>query len=235
MENRDLPKLALCAFFGIAVNQMFFFKGLSITNPINASILMTSTPILVLIMAAIIIKEKVTKSKVLGIFLGLVGAVIIIGMGESFSFGSETLLGDLLVFINASSYGIYLVMVKPFMKKYQPLTVIKWIFFFGFWMVLPFGYNEFMAIEWAEMPNEIILAVIYVVIGLSFFAYLFNTFALKYVSPSLVSIYIYSQPVFATIIAVSLGKDHLSYVKIISAILIFVGVYLVSKPAKTAT
>lgn len=234
VEKKDLPKLALCALFGIAINQLLFFKGLSITTPINASILMTSTPILVLIVAAFLIKERVTPKKIVGIFLGLIGALMIIIMGEDFSFGSETLPGDLLVFINASSYGVYLVMVKPFMQKYQPLTVIKWIFFFGFFMVVPFGYKEFFEIDWPTIPTPILWAIVYVVVGLSFFAYLLNTIALKHLSPSVVSIYIYSQPVFATTIAIALGRDHLTTLEIIAGILVFVGVYLVSAPRKPA-
>lgn len=234
VDRKDLPKLALCALFGIAINQLMFFKGLSITTPINASILMTSTPILVLIVAAFLIKERVTPKKIGGILLGLTGALMIILMGKDFSFGSKTLPGDLMVFINASSYGIYLVMVKPFMQKYQPLTVIKWIFFFGFFMVVPFGYQEFTQIDWQSIPTPIIWAIVYVVVGLSFFAYLLNTIALKHLSPSIVSIYIYSQPVFATTIAIALGRDHLTTLEIIAGILVFVGVYLVSAPNKKA-
>lgn len=231
IERKDIPRLMLSGLFGIAINQLLFFKGLSITHPINAAILMTSTPILVLIVAAIMIRERVTSQKIIGIFSGLIGALMIILMGKDFSFGSQTLPGDLMVFINASSYGVYLVIVKPLIIKYQPITVIKWVSFFGLLMVAPFGYNEFILIDWANMPSHVLASVLYVVIGLSFFAYLLNAVALRYVSPSLVSIYIYSQPVFATIIALALGRDHLTIMEIIAAVLVFTGVYLVSKPA----
>lgn len=228
VENRDLPKIALCAVFGIALNQMLFFKGLSITTPINAAIIMTSTPVLVLLSASILLREKITLSKIGGIVAGITGALLIILVGKDFSFGSETMPGDAMVFINASSYGVYLVIIKPLMKKYHPLTVIKWVFLFGFFMVLPFGYRQALEIEWTAMPPRIIAGVAFVIICLTFLAYLLNSFALSRVSPSTVSIYIYSQPLFATSIAIFLGNDSLTALKIIAAFLIFSGVYLVS-------
>ncbi len=228
VETRDFPKLAICAVFGIAVNQMLFFSGLNITTTINAGIIMTSTPILVVVAAAFMIREKISAIKITGIVLGLVGALLIIVMGKDFSFGSETLPGDLLILINATSFGVFLVIVKPLMKKYHPLTVMKWVFLFGMLMVLPFGYKQFLAIDWANMPLTIGLAVAYVVVFLTFLSYLLNSYALSRVSASTVSIYIYSQPVFATIIAIILGNDSLTPLKIIAAALIFTGVYLVS-------
>lgn len=228
VERADFPKLIAGAFLGIAANQLLFFKGLSMTTPINAAIIMTSTPILVLLAASLLLKERITASKIAGIVAGIVGALLIILMGKDFSFGSETMPGDLMVFINASLFGVYLVMIKPLMKKYHPLTVNKWIFFFGLLMSLPFGWNEALEIDWTNMPMNILGGVIFVVVGLSFFAYLFNSYALTKVSPSTVSIYIYSQPVFATTIAIGLGNDSLSVLKVIAALLIFGGVYLVS-------
>ncbi len=189
---------------------------------------MTCTPVLVLLAATFILKETITVSKIAGIISGIIGALMIIAMGKDFSFGSETMPGDLMVFINASLFGVYLVMIKPLMKKYHPLTVNKWVFFFGLIMSLPFGWGEAMEINWAVMPANIMAGVVFVVVGLSFFAYLFNSYALSRVSPSTVSIYIYSQPVFATAIAIGLGNDSLSVLKVIAAVLIFGGVYLVS-------
>ena len=228
VEKKDFPILIAGAFLGIAANQMLFFKGLSLTTPINAAIIMTSTPVLVLLAASLLLKERITLTKITGIISGIIGALLIIVMGKDFSFGSETMPGDLMVFINASLFGVYLVMIKPLMKKYHPLTVNKWVFFFGLLMSLPFGWSEALEIDWATMPVPILGGVIFVVVGLSFFAYLFNSYALSRVSPATVSIYIYSQPVFATAIAIGLGNDSLTVLKIIAALLIFGGVYLVS-------
>ena len=235
VERKDLLKLALGALFGIAINQLMFFKGLSLTHPINAAVVMISTPIMVLISAAIIIKERITATKALGIGIGIAGTLIILLAGKKLSFNSDTFLGDIFIFINATSYGVYLVIISPVMRKYHPITVIKWVFLFGLFMVIPFGYEQFSEIEWNTFPPHVIWGTVYVVIGLSFFAYLFNAVALKYVSPSVVSIYIYLQPIFATVFAISLGKDHLDWIKMLSAVLICVGVYLVSVKPKTAT
>ncbi|MBI1287669.1 MAG: EamA family transporter [Flavobacteriales bacterium] len=235
MDRKDLPKLALAALFGIAINQLFFFKGLNYTNPINAAVIMTSTPILVLIVAAFLIKERITLKKASGIVVGLIGTLMILLIGKEITFGSTTFLGDFMVWINASSYGVYLVLVSPFMKKYHPLTVIKWIFLFGLIMVLPFGWQEFSQIEWHTFPPKIIWATVFVVVGLSFFAYMFNTVALRYVSPSVVSTYIYLQPVIASAFAIALGKDHLDWIKVVSAVLICIGVYLVSSKPKATS
>lgn len=234
IDRKDLPKLALGALFGIAINQLLFFKGLSLTHPINAAVLMISTPIMVLIMAAIIIKERITTKKAVGIAIGMLGAFFMLVMGKQLSFSSDTFLGDILIFINASSYGVFLVIISQMMKKYHPITVIKWVFLFGLVMVLPFGYEQFSVIEWSAFPPHVAWSAVYVVVGLSFLAYLFNSVALKYVSPSVVSIYIYLQPIVATIFAISLGKDHLDWIKVLSAALICVGVYLVSAKTKPA-
>ncbi len=232
VDKKDFPRLILSGLFGIAINQLMFFKGLNYTHPINAAVIMTSTPILVLIMAAVIIKEKITAIKTLGIAFGLVGTLLILMVGKDISFSSDTFIGDLMIWANASSYGVYLVIITPLMKKYHPITVIKWIFLFGLIMVLPFGYQEFRLIEWSTMPTPIIWATVYVVIALSFFAYGLNSVALKYVSPSVVSTYIYLQPVLAAAFAIALGKDSLSWIKIVSVALICAGVYLVSRKTK---
>jgi drug/metabolite transporter (DMT)-like permease len=228
IKRSDLPRLLLCAVFGIAVNQLLFLKGLSLTLPINAAVIMTSTPILVLLAASVLIKERITLYKASGIALGLGGALLILLAGKEISFSSDTFVGDLLILVNASSYGIYLVIVKPLLARYHPITVMKWVFLFGFIMVIPFGQAELREVDWSVMPPGIIVAAAYVVFGLSFFAYLFNSLALRQVSPSVVSTYIYLQPVLASMFAILAGKDALTAIKVGSAMLIFLGVYLVS-------
>lgn len=235
LRREDVPRVALAGLFGIAINQLFFFKGLNYTFPINAAVIMTSTPILVLIVAAVVIKERITFVKSMGIVVGLAGTLLILLAGKKLSFGSETFLGDLLVFINATSYGVYLVILSPLMQKYHPFTVIRWVFLFGLLMVLPFGYDDLTQVQWHTFPPHIIWATVFVVVGLSFFAYLFNTMALRYVSPSVVSIYIYLQPLLAAGFAIAWGKDSLDWIKVISALLICTGVFLVSFKPKRAS
>jgi drug/metabolite transporter (DMT)-like permease len=233
IDKKDFPRLILCGFFGVALNQLLFFKGLNITNPINASIIMTSNPILVLLISSFLLKEKISFLKGIGIGVGLIGACTLIFVSENsnnFSFGNETIWGDIMILINAASYGIYLVIAKPLMIKYKPLTVIKWVFTFGLIFVFPISISEFSEIQWTAMPTKIIAKVAFVIIGTTFLAYLLNIYALKKVNPSVVSIYLYLQPIIATIVAIMWGKDQLTSVKIIATILIFISVYLVTKP-----
>lgn len=227
VEKKDLLLLAICGLFGVVVNQEMFFLGLSITTPINASLIMIMTPILVFVISFFMAYEKATWQKILGLLLGAAGALVILS-GRDFNFTGKTLLGDLFILINATSYAVYLVIVRPLMKKYHPLTVIKWVFFFGLFPVTIFGFHQFTNIEWHSFTGQTWAALIFVVIGTTFFAYLLNILALREVHSSIVGAYIYMQPVLATIISVSMGKDHISFEKILSAVLIFSGVYLVS-------
>ena len=218
--RKDWWRLALCGVFGVAVNQLFFFMGLKLTTPINASLIMTTTPILVLIASSLLIGERFTLQKLAGILLGAVGAIILILNGQSLDLGSEGWLGDLMILVNASSYGIYLVLVKDLMKRYHPITVVKWVFTFGFIYVLPFGFGELQQVDWTSFTIPIWLAVVYVLLMTTFMAYLLNAFALSKVNPSVVSIYIYLQPLVAAIVALFLQQDIISGQKIMAASLI---------------
>jgi drug/metabolite transporter (DMT)-like permease len=190
---------------------------------------MVCTPLIVLVLSAIIIKEKMRKRKVFGIFLGLFGTSFLILYGKSVGDTSSASLGNFLVLVNAVSYGFYLVIVKKLMDKYNAFTFVKWIYLFGFLMVVPFGFNEFQAIDWANIPNQIYWKISFVIVFSTFFTYLLNLLSMRELKPTTVAVFIYLQPVFATIFAIGLGKDNLNYVKIIAALFIFVGVYLVTK------
>ncbi|MEC8967741.1 MAG: DMT family transporter [Bacteroidota bacterium] len=230
VENKDKLKLLLCGIFGVAANQLLFFKGLDQTTRINASIIMVASPIIVALFSAVLIKEKPSATRIVGILLGLTGACFIILQGESNNQGAS-LIGNLLIVLNATSYGLYLVLVKPLMKKYSPITVVKWVFTFGLIIVTPFGLTEIDTIVW-EMPNDILLKVGFVVVFTTFFTYLFNIYGVKRVSPTVVSSYIYLQPILTSIIAAFSGTETITIMMVISSIIIFIGVYLVSKPSK---
>ena len=232
VELNDIVRLLFCGLFGVAINQLFFFEGLNLTTPINAAIIMTVSPILVIIFSAIIIKEKITIRKLLGIFLGIVGAATLILKSGSISLDNTFFVGNILIFINATSYSIYLVLVKTLMTKYNPITVMFYVFSFGLIFVLPFGLNELLEVNTQSFSKIIYLKVAFVVICTTFLAYLFNAFALKTLNPSVVSTYIYLQPVLASIVAIFLKSDSLDFIKILSALFIFSAVYLVSIPTK---
>lgn len=232
IKKKDLIRLAVCGLFGVAVNQLFFFEGLNLTSPINASIIMTTNPIIVLVISFIFLKDKITGYKLFGVLLGIFGAWNLILNSNNMSFSSGSGLGDIFVLINATSYGLYLVLVKPLMSKYNPITILFIVFSFGLIFVFPFGYNELSLVDWTEIPNNIWFEIGFVVLFTTFFAYLLNAFALKNVSPNTVSIYIYLQPVLASFFAIYWGSDELKEDKIIAALLIFAGVYLVSKESE---
>ncbi len=232
MERKDILKLFLLALFGVAGNQLCFFKGLDLTTPINASIMMISNPIIVLVLSALILKERISSNKILGITLGVAGALTLLLVNKNFKLGTNTLMGDILILINSLSWAIYTIMVKPLMKKHHSITILKWIFLIGLLYVAPFGIPEYKLIDWNNMPLRIYLCIAFVVVGVTYLAYIFNTYALKELSPSAVSIYIYMQPFLASLIAVSMGQDNLDPIKVTSGILIIAGVYLVSKRAK---
>lgn len=227
IERKDYGKLAIAGIFGVAANQLMFFEGLDNTSTINASIIMVTTPILVLIFSYIMLKEQISKRKILGVFLGLMGAILIITLKENSSNNESTFYGDLFIFLNASSYALYLVLVKPLMQKYSPYTVIKWVFSFGLIYVIPFGMSQADSINF-NMTTPIILKILFVIIFTTFLTYLLTMYSLNKVSPTVVSSYVYLQPVLTTIIALIIGFEKLTIINFICGLIIFIGVYLVS-------
>lgn len=236
IEREDYKRIAVAAFFGVCLNMLTFFKGLSYTTPISASAIMVTAPILVLIFSSILIKEKIVPIKILGVIVGLIGAVILIIYGnKSSKHGSNVILGNFLVFINAASYGLYLVLVKKLINKYNPIIFVRWLYLFGFIMVLPFGYTELMNIDFNTMDTSVYLKIGYVVFFSTCITYLFNLFALTTLKPTTVSVFIYLQPVLATMFALFRGSDSLNVVKVIATLLIFLGVALVTKQVPKTT
>lgn len=229
IEKADFPRIIAASFFGIAFNMLTFFKGLSYTSPIMGAVLMVTTPMIVLVLSAILIKERMENRKVLGILLGLAGTVTLILYGKSMVNAPNAMLGNFLVFVNAVSYGFYLIIVKKLMDKYKAISFVKWIYFFGFLMVLPFGWGEFQSVDWAIVPTSAYLKIGFVVVFSTFLTYLLNLLSMKELKPTTVAVFIYLQPLFASVFAIYLGKDELSWVKIGSALLIFIGVYLVTQ------
>lgn len=227
-EWRDWLQLAISALFGVAFNMLLFFKGLSITTPINGAVLMLNTPIFVVVFASLYLKERITLQKSVGIAVAAVGALLLMG-GNRLNFSSETVWGDVMVTANAIIYAFYLVYAKSLMQKYHPLTVTMWSFVFGWFVVLPFGAGEFSQIEFSSFTTLIWVYVGFVTVGSTFLTYVLNAYALQKASPALVGSYIYLQPVLATFIALLSGTDMITWTKLIYIGIIFCGVYLVSK------
>jgi drug/metabolite transporter (DMT)-like permease len=232
IENEDRARLFFCAVTGIAVNQLLFLKGLSLTYSIHAALLMLITPILIVFIAAWILRERLGFFKVTGLGLGISGALVLILSKDNSGSGNNILSGDILIIINAISYTIYFILVKPLMLKYNPIVIIRWIFTFGLVLILPFGWVEFTQIPWERYT-----AIDYTSMGLitftgTFLAYLFNVYGIKLLGASIAGFYIYTQPVFAALIAMIFLHEELTMYKLIAAALIFTGVYLANKQIK---
>ena len=220
----------ICGVGGIGLNQLLFFSGLNLTSPINASLLQTIAPIVVVIASAVLLRERITLPRVLGIAVGAAGAAtLILSRDAQAAVYPHATLGNLFILGNATGFGLYLVLVQPLMRKYHAFTVLARVFLVGAILAVPFGWREAWQANYASFPLKIWLEVGYMVVFLTIIAYLLNNWALKYASPALLGAYIYLQPVLAVLIAVALGKDHFSWLKAGQAALIFLGVWLVSR------
>ena len=235
IERKDYLKLMVASLFGVVINMLFFFKGLEYTSPIHASSIMTIIPIIILVLSAYILKEKVTKLKITGVILGLAGALVLTLYGKSSRVGDNIPLGNLLVFLNAVSYSIYIILIKKLTAKYHPFTFIKWLFLFGLIILTPFGYSELQEVQWHTFTPYTTFSVLFVVIGATFGTYLLNPLALNKLKASTVGIFIYLQPAIAALFALAMGADFIDTIKITAMIIIFLGVYLVIKKPKKVT
>jgi drug/metabolite transporter (DMT)-like permease len=229
IQKKDITRFFLCALTGIAINQLLFLKGLSVTYSIHASLLMLTTPILITFIAAWVLKERLNNYKIIGLVLGIAGAAVLIGARETTGNGGQVLFGDILIIFNAISYTIYFILVKPLMKEYNPVVVIRMIFTIGFFLILPFCWTEFTEVPWQSYTTGSYCLLAMIILGGTFLAYLFNVYGIKILGASMAGTYIYSQPVFAATIAIIFLGEQLSLYKIIAAVFIFAGVYLANK------
>jgi drug/metabolite transporter (DMT)-like permease len=233
VEKKDLLKMLWLSLFGVVINQVFFIYGLSLTSPINSSIILISNPIMVFLFTMAIYKERITFIKFSGLGLAVLGALMILLYRDNFQMGSDTVKGDLMTLVNSVSWGIFLVLVKPLMQKYNTVTAMRWIFLFGSIFTIPVCLNDTLATNWAGMNEGAWMALAFVVIATTFFAYLLNIYGLVELSSNTVSAYIYLQPFLASVFAIMIGKDTLTPTKLLSGFLIILGLYLVNrKPAQ---
>jgi len=228
VEKKDLLYMLSFFVFGVFFNQVFFLEGLNRTTPINASLLMLLNPIMAIIFGMIILKESLSFRRIGGVLTGLAGTALLILGRSNFAMGGGSVTGDLLIFGTAASWALFLVTIKKMTDKYSNYTVMKWVFLFGVAPNLAIGYNQLSDLSFIALPAVVILGFIYVTVFTTFLGYNLNTYGLKYVSPTVVSTYVYMQPVVAAIVSMALGQDTLTWIKGLSALLVFLGVYLVS-------
>ncbi len=230
IERKDYGRLLLCALFGMAINMLAFFQGLELSTPINSSVLVTTTPIIVVILSALLIKERIYWYRAVGIGIGLIGAVCLVVYGQEIRQDAPNIpVGNLLFMVNSLFFGLYLILVKKLLEKYHPFTLMKWLFLIGIVLNLPVALPQFLEVAWSELPFEAVWRMAFVVIGTTFFTYLFNVFALTQLKASTVSAFVYLQPLIGILFALFSGKDTLSPIKIVAACLVLLGVYLVSR------
>lgn len=233
IEKKDWGRLLICAICGMSVNMLSFFKGLQLSTPINSAVLITITPIIVVVLSSLFLKEKITLNKSLGILMGFIGAVGLILFGAEIRQDAPNIpLGNFLFIVNATFYGTYLIVVKTLIEKYHPFTLMKWLFTIAVIINIPITLPEFLEIEWSSMPLWAYGSIAFVVVGTTFLTYLFNVFALTQLKASTVGAFIYVQPLIGILFALTLGKDHLSLIKILATALVLAGVYLASMRPK---
>ena len=233
IERTDWLRLGLCAFFGMCLNMLSFFKGLEFSTPINSGVIVGFTPIGVLILSVLFLKERITLLKVSGILLGFIGGlVLILTGGTQLTDAPNIPLGNILFFVNASSFACYLVLIKPLSQKYHVITLMKWMFSLGLLLSWPITVTEFSEVAWNSLPWEVIWRMGFVVLCTTYMTYLLNVYALQTVPPSTAGVFIYLQPIIAIAYALWVGADQLTPMKILACLLIFGGVYMVSKRSK---
>jgi drug/metabolite transporter (DMT)-like permease len=238
IKNKDIPIFLACGFFGITVNQLLFFHGLNLSSPMNAGIIMALNPIMVAIMSFFLIREALSIRQWIGIGLGAFGAIALTAFGARYQFSVAK--GDLFLLGNSLSYAFYLILVKPLMTKYDPLTVITWVFTFGsiFILLFPPVWTSLPKTSFQVIPPSIWYKIIFVIVGVTFITYLLTVIGLKYVSATLASVFIYFQPIFVmvfTYVFFQLGwsEDYSAAIhvrKMLLMAIIMVGVFLTSKP-----
>lgn len=228
INPQDHRKLMVASFFGVTLNQLLFFIGLNLSTPVDVSIIHVTNPVFVMIIAALWIQERITLVKATGILLGVSGAVLLIVTHGDLSFHSAHLMGNLSALCNTLAYAIYLVLIKPLMKRYSPFTIMKWLFLYGTFTTVPLTIKDTLVVNFHTFGLFQWFSLIYVVIFNTFVAYLLTIYALKQVSTAVVSYYIYFQPVIVSIIALILGKQIISWIHLTASAMIFLGVYLVS-------
>ena len=235
IERKDYYRIFFGALLGMCINMLMFFKGLQLSTPINSGVIVTLTPIIILILSAFFLKEKLTKMKLLGITIGFSGALLLILSGNTSQVvnAPNVTLGNSMMLINSICYGSYLVIVKPLTKKYNIITLMKWMFLLGIFMTSPITYYEFSEVSWNTLPFEAIWRMAFVIIGTTFLTYLFNVYALKTLPATTIGAFTYLQPLITILYAVITGNDILDGIKISACLLVFFGVYLVSKKVKT--
>lgn len=230
-DKEDLPRILFCAFTGIVINQAFFLWGLKLTFPINSAVLMVCSPIFVFLVAWLIkaTDETFSQRRMVGLSLSFLGAVLLIANGSKLAFGANTVMGDIMTLINAISYSVYLVFIKPIVNKYSMLNLFAWIFIFGGSVNILIGLPYLLETDFVHQPIQLYLSILYVCIFATVLAYSLNAWAMRFVPSSYVGMYVYLQPALVTMLSLFFYQKSLSWEKMAYILIIFVGVFLTTQ------
>ena len=231
VDPKDLPKIFVASMLGLYLTQISFLKAVTMTTSIDLSIANTSTPILTMIVATIVLKEPITGKKIGGILVSLAGVLILVfnsvGLGGG---ASETKpMGIVLTIVNALTFALYLGIFRPLISKYNVVTFMKWMFLFSMLVALPFNARHFFQLPFGQMESKVLWQVAYVVFFATFVAYFLIPVGQKRLRPTLVSMYNYVQPIIATLISILIGLDHITWKKLLAMVLVFAGVWIVNQ------
>ena len=232
-HRRDYLRLAVLSVVGVTVNQLLFVGGLSLTKASNTSLLAVTIPIFTLTIGALLGIERLRAVKAAGIVLAAVGVILLIDPRNA-SFSSQTTLGDLMIILNSLSYAIYVATSKDILLRNGALKSITWIFMFASLVCVPLGIYSFTSVDPRTIEPHIWLFVLYTGVIATAVPYLLNAWALARVNPSTVAVYVYLQPVIGFLLAVAFLGEHIGPNFIAAAVLIFAGVYLVTKRMRPA-
>lgn len=233
VSHKDLLAMFFASLCGVVVNQCCFVWGLSLTSPVNASIITTSLPILTMVLAAIVLREPVTRLKVGGVFLGAIGALVLI-TGSAGGSGEGNMAGDMLVMLAQMSFTCYLVFFKGLIGRYSPVTLMKWMFTYAAICVIPFTYTDWISMDWSSAAPIVVWGAAAFAVGPTFLSYLLLPMGQRNLRPTVTAMYNYVQPIVATLIAICVGLGTFTVTNGVAILLVFTGVYLVTRSKSRA-
>ena len=230
IDKADRWAFLRAAFFGMAINMLAFFKGLEYSTPINSTVIITTTPIMVFLFSVILLKENIRPKRAIGVLIGFLGALSLVLFSQQAPANAPNIsLGNFLFIANASTYGLYMIYVKPLSEKYNTIHLLKWLFLIGLLMTMPFTLPELLEVDFQQMPHSVWWRIGFVVLGTPFMTYLLMVYAIRHLRATSLSVFTYWQPIIGIVYAALVGADFMTPVKWIAMSLVLLGVFLVTK------
>ena len=230
IDNADRSAFLRAAFFGMAINMLAFFKGLEYSTPINSTVIITTTPIMVFLFSVILLKENIRPKRAIGVLIGFLGALSLVLFSQQAPANAPNIsLGNFLFIANASTYGLYMIYVKPLSEKYNTIHLLKWLFLIGLLMTMPFTLPELLEVDFQQMPHSVWWRIGFVVFGTTVMTYLLMVYAIRHLRATSLSVFTYLQPIIGIVYAALVGADFMTPVKWIAMSLVLLGVFLVTK------